>query len=57
MRWLDPDGGGDGFTVSYYSLYLDARIAKAWLLTGGLTETLGDGADATLFDLGLRYSW
>jgi len=57
MRWLDPAGGGDGFTVSYYALYLDARIARSWLLTGGLTETLGDGADATLFDLGLRYSW
>jgi hypothetical protein len=57
MRWLDPDGGGEGFQVSYYAVYLDARLSKAWLLTGGLTETLGDGADATLFDLGLRYSW
>lgn len=57
MRWLDPDTGGDGFTVSYYALYLDARINKSWLVTGGITQTLGDSADATTFDLSLRYSW
>jgi hypothetical protein len=57
MRWLDPDGGGDGFTVSYYAVYLDARITKAWLLTGGVTQTMGDGADSLMVDAGLRYSW
>lgn len=57
MRWLDPDGGGDGFSVSYYALYLDARLAEAWLLTGGVTQTLGDGADSLMIDAGLRYSW
>ncbi len=57
MRWLDPDNGGDGFSVSYYSLYLDARLNKSWLLSGGFTQTLGDSADSTLFDLGLRYRW
>ncbi len=57
MRWLDPDNGGDGLTMSYYSVYLDARINRKWLLSGGLTQSIGDGADATSFDLGLRYSW
>lgn len=57
MRWMDPDNGGRGLEVSYYSLYLDARIYKQWLLTGGATQTMGEGADATSFDAGLRYSW
>jgi hypothetical protein len=57
LRWLDPDNGGDGLSVTYYSVYGDYRISKAWMLTGGLTATRGDGADAILFDAGLRYSW
>jgi hypothetical protein len=57
LRWLDPANGGEGLTVTYFSLYGDARLYKAWTLTGGLTSTGGDGADALLFDLGLRYSW
>jgi len=57
MRWLDPDDGGDGLTVTYYTIHFDGRITKAWTLSGGLTTTTGDGADATLFDLGLRYKW
>jgi len=57
MRWLDPDNGGDGLTVTYYTIHFDGRITKAWTLSGGLTTTTGDGADAQLFDLGLRYKW
>jgi hypothetical protein len=57
LRWLDPDNGGEGLSVTYYSIYGDYRISKAWMLTGGLTATRGDGADALLFDAGLRYSW
>jgi len=57
LRWLDPDNGGDGLSVTYYAIHLDGRISRHWTLTGGLTSTSGDGADALLFDLGLRYSW
>ncbi|RKX46966.1 MAG: hypothetical protein DRP64_02375 [Verrucomicrobia bacterium] len=57
LRWLDPDSGGDGISLTYYAVHLDARVSKAWTISGGLTSTSGDGADALLFDLGLRYSW
>ncbi|MEN8254185.1 MAG: hypothetical protein ABFR33_01835 [Verrucomicrobiota bacterium] len=57
MRWLDPDNGGEGLAVTYYGVHLDARVYKHWLLSGGVSSTSGDGADALLFDLGLRYSW
>lgn len=57
LRWLDPDNGADGLSVTYYAVHLDARVYKRWTLSGGLTSTSGDSADALLFDLGLRYSW
>ncbi len=57
MRWLDPDTGGNGFTVSYYAINLDARLSKAWFLSGGYTQTTGDGSESSLFDLSLRYRW
>jgi len=57
MRWIDPSDGGEGLTVSYYTIQLDGRITKTWTLSGGVTSTSGPGADALLFDLGLRYSW
>lgn len=57
MRWLDPENGGEGLTVTYYTIHLDGRITKAWTLSGGVTSTSGIGADALLLDLGLRYSW
>ncbi len=57
IRWIEPENGASELSVSYYALYLDVRLTKAWLLTGGLTQTQGDGADSTLLDLGLRYSW
>lgn len=57
MRWLDRDDGGDSLDVSYYAIYIDARFSKTWLVTGGFTQTVGDGAESTLFNLGLRYSW
>jgi len=57
LRWLDPDSGGDGISLTYYAVHLDARVSRAWTISGGLTSTSGDGADALLFDLSLRYSW
>lgn len=57
LRWLDPDNGGEGLDVTYYTIHFDGRITKAWMLSGGVTSIGGDGADALLFDLGLRYSW
>jgi len=46
-----------GAILKYFSLYFDGRISSHWTLSGGLTSTAGDGADALLFDLGLRYGW
>jgi hypothetical protein len=57
LRWLDTDAQSDDLTVSYYAIHVDSRLSKAWTLFGGLTTSSGDGADATLFDLGMRYKW
>jgi hypothetical protein len=56
-RWLDPDNGGDGLSVTYVALHGDWVIHESWILTGGITSTRGDGADSILADTGLRYSW
>jgi len=56
-RWLDPSNGGDGLSVTYFALHGDWQITQAWMITGGLTITRGDGSEASLIDLGLRYAW
>ena len=57
LRWLGSDADGDQLELTYFSIYFDAMLSKAWTLSGGLTATQGDHADAMLFDLGLRYRW
>jgi hypothetical protein len=57
FRTLDVEGSQDDLTVTYLSLYLDGRLSKTWTLFGGLNYNSGDGVDATLVEVGLRYSW
>ena len=57
LRWLDAEAQSDDLTLTYYSIHVDGRISTTWTLFGGLTTSTGDGADATLFDLGARYKW
>jgi hypothetical protein len=57
LRWLDTVAQADDLTLTYYSVHVDSRVSATWTLFGGLTTSSGDGADATLFDLGARYKW
>ena len=57
LRWLSEAGLANNLEVTYYSIYLDGNLFKSWALTGGITVTQTDGADAALIDLGLRYKW
>jgi hypothetical protein len=57
FRTLALDLQREDVTLTYLSLYLDSRLSKTWTLFGGSSYTTGDGADSTLFELGLRYQW
>lgn len=57
FRTLGVEGSQGDLTVTYLSLYLDGRLSKTWTLFGGLNYNSGDGVDATLVEVGLRYSW
>ena len=56
-RTLEFESGGDEATVTYLSLYLDGRLSKTWTIFGGVNYSHGDALDATLLEVGLRYSW
>ncbi len=57
FRTLQVESQAEDLSVSYLSLYLDGRLSKTWTLFGGLNYNRGDGADSTLLEVGLRYSW
>ena len=48
---------GQDISLSYLSVGLDGRLSRNWNVFGGVTYFNGDGADSTLFELGLRYAW
>ncbi len=57
FRTLSFASGGEDATLTYLSLYLDGRLSKTWTIFGGVNYSHGDAVDATLLEVGLRYSW
>jgi hypothetical protein len=57
FRLLRADSPAPDLTLSYLSVGLDGRISRNWSLFGDATYFSGDHADATLFELGLRFAW
>lgn len=57
FRMLETDPQGEDISLTYLSLHLDGRLSREWTLFGGAVYSEGDEVSATLFELGLRYSW
>ncbi len=57
FQTLQMGSQGQDVSLTFLSLYLDGRLSKTWTLFGGLNYSHGDAVDATLLEVGLRYSW
>lgn len=57
FRWVETQAQSPDLSITYLSLRFDGRLNNAWTAYGGISPSTGDSADATLFDLGLRYRW
>ena len=57
FRLLQGDSTASGLSLTYLSLGLDGRLSRNWSVFGDFTYFTGDNAEATLFELGLRFAW
>lgn len=57
FRTLRMGSAGEDATLTYLSLYLDGHLSRTWSLFGSLDYHTGDGVDAMLIEIGLRYLW
>jgi hypothetical protein len=57
FQTLQTGSQGQDVSLTYLSLYLDGRLSKTWTIFGGVNYSRGDAVEATLLEVGLRYSW
>jgi hypothetical protein len=57
FRTLSSQSRTADASLTYLSLCLDARLSKTWTIFGGVNYSHGDAVDATLLEIGGRYSW